>query len=80
MKSLKTLSKLSRIDALIRDDSFTATQPAIGAELGCSDRMVRNYFDILTELEAPLINHGRMGWEIEQGWDFWAALKKYCTR
>jgi hypothetical protein len=80
MKSLETLSKLSRIDALIRDPNFTATQPAIGRDIECSDRQVRNYFNILTALGAPLTNHGRIGWKVEQGWDFWAALKKYCTK
>ena len=79
MKALETLSKLSRIASLIRDPKFTATQPAIGVKLGCTDRMVRHYFDILTAIDAPLVNHGRMGWELGEGWDLWSALKKYCT-
>ena len=82
MKSLETLTNLSRIVTLIRDPSFTATQPAIGRDIGLSDRMVRHYFDILTELGAPLLNHGRFGWELEDGygWDLWVALKKYCKQ
>lgn len=79
MNSLETLAKLSRIVSLIRDPSFTATQPSIAAKLGCTDRTVRSYFDILTELEAPLINHGRMGWELSDGWDLWKSLQEYCS-
>lgn len=78
MKSLETLSKLARIITLIRDPKFVATQPAIALKLGCCDRQVRTYFDILTELNAPLINHGRMGWELGNDWDFWIALQEYC--
>lgn len=79
MKSLETLAKLSRIVTLIRDPTFTATQTSIAAELKCSDRMCRYYFDILTALGAPLINHGRFGWELGvDDWDFWTALQNYC--
>jgi hypothetical protein len=78
MNFLQTLTKLSRIVKLIRDPEFRATQPAIGADLGMTDRTVRTYFDILTELDAPLINHGRMGWELVDGWDLSAAMREYC--
>ena len=77
MKFLETLTKLGVIVALIRNPNFVATQAAIGDKIGCTDRMVRHYFDVLSELEAPLVNHGRMGWELEEGWDLSAAMKKY---
>lgn len=80
MKSLETITKLSRIVTLIRDPGFTATQPSIATDLGCCDRQVRTYFDVLTELRAPLVNHGRMGWELESGWDLWTALRAYCEK
>ena len=81
MKSLETLTNLSRIVTLIREPSFTATQPAIERTIALADRMARHYFDILTELDAPLLNHGRFGWELEDGygWDLWGALKKHCA-
>jgi hypothetical protein len=78
MKALETLAKLARIVALIRNPKFVATQPSIGLKLKCTDRMVRNYFDILTALDAPLINHGRMGWELGEDWDLGKALQNYC--
>ena len=79
MKALETIAKLARIISLIRDPKFVATQPSIGAKLGCTDRMVRHYFDILTAIDAPLVNHGRMGWELSGDWDLWDALQSYCA-
>ena len=78
MKTLETIEKLARIESLIRDRKFIATQPAIATELGCSERQVRTYFDVLDALGARLINHGRMGWELMGGWSLGDALKKYC--
>lgn len=80
MKSLETIAKLARIVSLIRDPDFIATQPSIATDLGCCDRQVRTYFEVLVALNAPLINHGRMGWELESGWDLWVALRKYCEK
>jgi hypothetical protein len=77
MKGLELVKKLARIESMIRDRNFIATQPAIAVKLDCSERQVRTYFGELMELEAPLVNHGRMGWELEEGWDFWTALKEY---
>ena len=77
MKTLETIEKLARIESLIRDRGFIATQPAIAAELGCSERQVRSYFDVMDALGARLINHGRMGWELMGGWTLRSALGKY---
>lgn len=79
MKALETLAKLSRIVSLILDPNFTATHPSIAADLSCSDRQVRNYFCILDELGAPLVNHGRLGWELGE-WNLWAALELYISK
>lgn len=77
MKGLELVRKLARIESMIRDRNFIATQPAIAAELGCSERQVRTYFGELMELKAPLVNHGRFGWELEEGWTLSTAISKY---
>jgi hypothetical protein len=78
LKVLETIEKLARIESMIRDRNFIATQPAIAVELGCSERQVRTYFDVLDFLGARLINHGRMGWELMGGWTLGDALGEYC--
>lgn len=77
MKGLELIRKLARIESMIRDRNFIATQPAIAVKLNCSERQVSTYFGELMELEAPLVNHGRMGWELEEGWTLSTALNKY---
>jgi hypothetical protein len=78
VRGLELVKKLARIESMIRDRNFTATHPSIAADLGCSIRQVQTYFEALGKLGAPLINHGRSGWELAEGWDLWAALQKYC--
>lgn len=81
MKQLSQLTRLSRIDCLIRDPTFIATQPAIARALDVSDRTIRSDFDILTALGAPLVLEGRWsnGWNYDGEWDLFKAVKDYCT-
>ena len=76
-KALELLKKLARIESMIRDRNFIATQPAIAVELGCSERQVSTYFGELDKLGARLINHGRMGWELMGEWTLSTALTKH---
>jgi hypothetical protein len=81
VKALEQMTQLARIDELIRDRSFVATQSAIALKLGCTDRQIRNFFDVLSKLGAPLVVYGawRNGWVYDDAeWDFWVAVKEYC--
>ena len=58
-KFFKAIDRLSKIDRLIRDETFKATQPNIATQLGVTDRTVREDFGILRELGAPIELLGR---------------------
>lgn len=58
-KFFKVIDRLTLIDRFIRNPEFKATQPNIAAQLGVSDRTVREDFGILRELGAPIVLTGR---------------------
>jgi predicted DNA-binding transcriptional regulator YafY len=77
-KFFKTIDRLTLIDRFIQDPDFVATQPNIAAQLGVSDRTVREDFVTLRELGAPTEIIGRPadgnGYRYSKKWNLQNAI------
>ena len=58
-KFFRAIDRLDRIDRLIQNPDFVATQPNIAVQLGVSSRTAREDFKLLRDLGAPIKLIGR---------------------